>query len=94
MKRADVLRIIAIADYFLNIINKFSYESRTMMHTIEFYCQIKNLANKGLLKVYHPNKSDHTVISYLIMMDYTSIEEIAKDLNINLFEYMAKGQLL
>jgi hypothetical protein len=94
MRRADIGRITAIAEYFLSIIDEGSYESNVMMHTTEFYCQINNLVNQVLLKVYYPKKNDRTVISYLATMDYASLEEIAKDLNINLFEYMAKGQLL
>ena len=90
-RKADVERIVAIADYFLSTVDESSYEYRALNHTTEFYSQLNNLVKQGYLRTHTPKKNDPSVVNYLAMVDYALIEEIAEDLDIRLFEYLYRG---
>jgi len=90
-RKADVERIVSIADYFLSVVDESSYEYRALGHTTEFYSQLNNLVKQGHLKTHTPKKDDPSIINYLAIVDYAFIEEIAEDLDIRLFEYLYRG---
>ena len=90
-RKADISRIIAIADYFLNLVDEDSYERKSLSHTAEFYSQLNDLVKQGYMKAQAPKKDDPSVVTYLTIVDYSFVEELAEAVGIRIFEYLYHG---
>jgi len=87
-KGAELERIMAIAEYFIDLKNKSSIETRLLRHSTEYYMLMNDLVKQGYMKVRTPKKDDPLDMWYLINKSYWEVEEIAEEIGIRLIEYI------
>jgi len=87
-KKAEIERIISIAEYFLALKQSEWIEKNLFAHSSFFYTQINSLVQSGYLKTDTSNLFDASNLCYSVGSDISLIQQVAKDVDIKIGEYL------